>query len=312
MTETAIETRNLSKLFPGEVQALNSLDLKVGAGESVGYLGPNGAGKTTTIQILLNLLRPSCGDVYIFGEQMQGQERRILRRIGALVELPGFYDYLTPIQTLKHICRLYRMDQQSIDLKIKEILEIVRLSDVKNRAVGTFSTGMRRRLGIAQVLVHDPDLIILDEPTNGLDPKGVREIRDLIKTLNSDGKTVFMSSHNLPEITEISDRVIFLKKGQIVEDMQMRDVKDRLSTNIIEIKFIRSLTIKEKELLSSFEGIMNIIHNHHVFIEYLGNVETTHQILQLLITNNFPVYSFTPRVMTLEELYLQLFGKEDS
>jgi len=310
MVKMAIETVNLSKIFQGGVKALDSLNLNIKAGESVGYLGPNGAGKTTTIQIILNLLRPSSGDVFIFSELMKGQERKILRRIGALVELPGFYDNLTPNQLLRHICRLYRMEQGVMNQSIKEILNLVQLTEVRDRSIGTFSTGMCRRLGIAQVLVHDPELVIFDEPTNGLDPKGIREIRDLIKTLSKNGKTVFMSSHNLPEITEISDRVIFLKNGKIIADRRMEELKRRLSSNIIELKFIRALTEREKKKLSSITNILNILYDPSIFIEYQGNLDTIHQILQDLLKNNFPVYSFTPRLMTLEELYLQLFGKE--
>ncbi len=311
MAEVAIETQNLGKIFPGGVQALKSLDLKIRSGESVGYLGPNGAGKTTTIQILLNLLRPTKGEVYIFGEQMQGQERKILRRIGALVELPGFYDYLTPDQTLKHICRIYRMNQHVTEQQIKKVLEQVHLSEVRHRAVGTFSTGMRRRLGIAQVLVHDPDLIIFDEPTSGLDPKGVRQIRDLIKDLNIEGKTVFMSSHNLAEVTEISDRVIFLNKGTVVEDQYMTALQDRLSSNQIDIKISRVLSEKEKHLLESFEGIVNVRYNKNITVEFAGDQQSTEGILQKIVEHHLPIYSFTPRAMTLEDLYLQLFGKED-
>jgi ABC-2 type transport system ATP-binding protein len=310
MVTMAIETVNLTKIFPGGIQALDSLNLNIKAGESIGYLGPNGAGKTTTIQIILNLLRPSSGDVFIFSERMKGQERKILSRIGALVELPGFYDNLTPNQLLRHICRLYRMEQEVMNQSIKEILNLVQLTEVRDRSIGTFSTGMCRRLGIAQVLVHDPELIIFDEPTNGLDPKGIREIRDLIKTLNKNGKTVFMSSHNLPEVTEISDRVIFLKNGKIIEDRRMEELKSHLSSNIIELKFIRALTKSEKKKLSSISNILNIVYDHSIFIEYQGNLDTTHLILQDLLKNNFPIYSFTPRQMTLEELYLQLFGKE--
>jgi len=310
MVTKAIETVNLAKIFPGGVQALNSLDLNIRTGESVGYLGPNGAGKTTTIQIFLNLLRPSSGDVFIFSEQLKGQERKIMRRIGALIELPGFYDNLTPNQLLRHICRLYRMEQGVMNQSIKEILDLVQLTEVRDRSIGTFSTGMRRRLGIAQVLVHDPELVIFDEPTNGLDPKGIREIRDLIKTLNKDGKTVFMCSHNLPEVAEISNRVIFLKNGNVIEDRQMREFKSRLSSNIIELKFIRSLTEKEKKNLNSITNVLNVVYDHSIFIEYQGSLDTTHQILQDLLKYNFPLYYFTPRLMTLEELYLQLFGKE--
>jgi ABC-2 type transport system ATP-binding protein len=169
---------------------------------------------------------------------------------------------------------------------------------------------MRRRLGIAQVLVHDPELIILDEPANGLDPKGVQEVRSIIKNLNREGKTVFMSSHNLPEVAEISDRVIFLKKGKILEDFQMNALTNRMSSNIIEIRLIRELTLQEKKFLENVPEINDIQYNHNVLVKYQGGIEKTHEILADLIRNRFPIYSFQPRIQTLEDIYLQLFKKE--
>lgn len=310
MVELAIETTELSKRYSGEVQALESLNLKVKTGESVGYLGPNGAGKTTTIQILLNLLHPSCGEVYLFGEQMKGHEREILRRIGALIELPGYYSYLSPDQLLKHICRLYRMGHSVQQNQIKKTLEKVNLTEVRHRKISTFSTGMRRRLGIAQVLVHDPELIILDEPASGLDPKGVQEVRSIITNLNKDGKTIFMSSHNLPEVSEISNRVIFLKKGKILEDFKMSTLSDRVSTNIIEIRLTRKLTSQEKNVLENVSTINDIHYNNNVLVNYQGGIAQTHEILTELIQKKLPIYSFQPRIETLEDLYLRLFREE--
>lgn len=303
----AIETMNLSKTYKGGVKALQGLDLKVKRGDSLGYLGPNGAGKTTTIQILLNLIRPTEGDAYLFGESIIGQERKVLKNIGALVEIPGFYEYLTPFQTLRHILKLYDTPRKEIRPKIKEILEIVQIDYVENKKIATFSTGMKRRLSIAQALVHDPELIILDEPTIGLDPKGVREMRDLIKQLNKDGTTIFLTSHNLTEVAEISDRVVFLKEGVKIKDENMGNLQKQMSSNLIDVKCLTPLTEQQKDIVNSIAGVSDLSDG---IIEYEGGIDTAYAIMKEISNNDIPLYSFTPRAMTLEDLYLQLYKEE--
>ena len=306
----AIETMNLSKTYKsGGVKALQNLNLKVKRGDSLGYLGPNGAGKTTTIQILLNLIRPTEGDAYLFGESIIGQERKVLKNIGALVEIPGFYEYLTPKQILRHILKLYDTPRREINPKITEVLEKVQIAEVENKRIGTFSTGMKRRLSIAQTLVHDPELIILDEPTIGLDPKGVREMRDMIKQLNKDGTTIFLTSHNLTEVAEISDRVVFLKEGVKIKDENMSHLQKQMNSKLIDVKCLNPLTEKEKDIVNSIAGVTNLSNGT---IEYEGALDTAHSIMKEITNNDISLYSFTPRAMTLEDLYLQLYKEESS
>ncbi len=307
----AIETINLGKTYKGGVEALKSLDLTVKRGESIGYLGPNGAGKTTTIQILLNLIRPSNGEALVFGETLIGQERKVLQNVGALVELPGFYDYLTPNDLLKHICKIYRIPRGEMKRTIKDTLEQVNIYEVENKKIGTFSTGMQRRLAISTALVHNPELLILDEPTIGLDPKGVREIRDLVKQLNKDGKTIFLTSHNLTEVSEISDRVVFLKKGQLIKDENMVNLQQQLSSRQIEIKFLKELNSSQKNFVESIDNVIRADFGKITYLEYNGANMDTHNILQTMLDNKLPVYSFTPKSMTLEDLYLNLYREEN-
>ena len=304
----AIETVELSKTYKGGVQALTGLNMKVQQGESVGFLGPNGAGKTTTIQILLNLIRPTSGEAFLFEQDMSGQERELLQRVGALVEIPGFYDNLTVDDILQYVCKVYRLDKKTTVENIKNVLELVRLEDVRFKKLGTFSTGMRRRFGLAQVLVHDPDLIILDEPTLGMDPKGVREIRDMIREINKQGKTVFMTSHNLTEVSEISERVIFLNKGHNIGDYSIADINDMLGSRAIETKFLRPLKQEEISAISSVDGVAKFHYGKQSFLEYEGELQDTHEILKKIVNKGVPLYSFTPKTMTLEMLYLQLFN----
>ncbi|OLS23646.1 MAG: putative ABC transporter ATP-binding protein YxlF [Candidatus Heimdallarchaeota archaeon LC_2] len=312
MREKIIETLNLSKKFKGNVEALKSLNLIIKSGESVGYIGPNGAGKTTTIQIILNLIRATTGEVYLFGEKLNGNSKQHLSRIGALVEIPGFYEYLTPIQFLNHVCRIHRIEKKEIDSQILNTLNLMKLKEVANEKIGSFSTGMKRRLAIAQVLVHDPDLIILDEPTNGLDPKGVREVRDIIKKLHKSGKTIFISSHNLTEVSEIAERVIFLNKGKIIEDANMSSLRDRIKSTHIEIHFTGDLSNHQKETIRKIPGIINVDFSRITSVEYSDLKQNPETILQELIKKDLMISSFMPRKMTLEDLYLQLYGSEES
>ncbi|MCH8908769.1 MAG: ABC transporter ATP-binding protein [Candidatus Heimdallarchaeota archaeon] len=304
----AIETIELSKTYNGEVEALRELSMQVKTGESIGFLGPNGAGKTTTIQILLNLIKPTSGEVYLFDEPVIGQERFVLNKIGALVGMPGYFDKLSPDEFLNYTARTFKMNKKESTIRIKEVLELVGLADVRFKKVGTFSTGMKRRLGIGQILIHDPELIILDEPTSGLDPKGVREVRDLIKEINKQGKTIFMTTHNLAEVDEISERVLFLKKGQKIADEQISDMRKRLGSKQIELKFSRELEEADLDAISSISGVKSVFKGDNYFIEYTGEILETQSILSSLVAKDLPVYSYAPKTLTLEDIYLKIFG----
>ncbi len=308
-----IETVELSKTYSGGVQALKGLNMKIKAGESVGFLGPNGAGKTTTIQILLNLIHPTSGEVYLFEEPMKGRARELLSRVGALVGEPGYYNNLTPNDLLEYICQSYRMDKRTTTLRIKEVLEEVRLSDVRFKKIGTFSTGMKRRLGIAQVLVHDPELIILDEPTLGLDPKGIREIRDIIKGINKEGKTIFLTSHNLTEAYEINQRFIFLDKGKLISDESIEKIESILGESIIEVEFYKDVSPDKIDLVRRISGVVDVKKdtNHSFILEYSGDKKTVHAILKEIVNLNLPIITFNPRHMTLEDYYLRLYSQNE-
>ena len=197
-----IELEGLSKKF-GSFYAVRDLSLKVRPGEILGFLGPNGAGKTTTIKILTGLVRPTLGHAYVNGTDVAAKPKDALRSIGALIEVPGVYDYLTPHETLTYFGRVYGMRRDMIDRRIKETLELVRLPDWEHKKTGAFSTGMLRRLAIAKAILHRPDILILDEPVLGLDPKGIMEIREMIRQFRSEGMTVFLSSHLLSEVAEV-------------------------------------------------------------------------------------------------------------
>lgn len=210
--KTVLQTRGLTKHF-GPVRAVDGVDLMVHRAEVFGFLGPNGSGKTTTIGMLLGLIHPTAGEAELFGEAVSPERTRALRRVGALVGAPGLVPYLSGRDNLQVLTRL---NPQVKNGRVDAVLAQTGLSDAAGRKVKGYSTGMKQRLGLAAALLHQPELLILDEPTNGLDPAGMREVRDLIGALSAQGVTVFLSSHLLFEVEQICDRVAVLNKGKVV------------------------------------------------------------------------------------------------
>jgi ABC-2 type transport system ATP-binding protein len=251
-----IEIKSLCKMF-GQFRAVGNLDLTVFKGDIYGFLGPNGAGKSTTIRMLLSLITPTSGDISVFGQSLAQHRNDILRKIGAIVEKPDFYLYLTAEQNLRFLGKLSGLD---ITMKhIHQALDQVGLLDRAKSKVKTFSYGMKQRLGIAQALLHDPELIVLDEPTNGLDPVGVKEIRELILRLKSDhNKTIFLSSHILPEVELIANRMVIINKGSAIIE---GNVNDLLNSGMLTVTFSVDDPNKSKSIIldsvleQSFLGI---------------------------------------------------------
>jgi ABC-2 type transport system ATP-binding protein len=208
-----IRAYDLTKRFKN-VTAVNAVNFAVRSGEVFGFLGPNGAGKTTTIAMLLGLVRPTAGTAEVLGHDIRSNLSVALRRVGAIVETPAFYPYLSGIDNLRIFARILGNDAESA---IPALLEQVGLKGRGEHKVGTYSLGMRQRLGLASALLGDPELLILDEPTNGLDPSGMQEMRRFIRWLaDEEGKTVFLSSHLLHEVEQVCDRVLILNRGQVI------------------------------------------------------------------------------------------------
>jgi len=228
--EKVIEIKNLSKQFK-EVKAVDSLSLSVFAGDVFGFLGPNGAGKSTTIRMMLSLIKPTEGEIKLFGKSLRKERNSILKNIGAIVEKPDFYGYLSAYKNLEILGRLSQTDVSK--KRIMEVLEFVGLAKRYKSKVKTYSHGMKQRLGLAQALIHNPDLIILDEPTTGLDPQGMKEIRELIIHLSKDqNKTIFLSSHILSEVEIVATRMIILNKGKKVVE---GSVSELLNKNELQV-----------------------------------------------------------------------------
>jgi ABC-2 type transport system ATP-binding protein len=211
MTDTVVSTHQLSKSY-GERPAVRELDLEVHRGEVFGFLGPNGAGKTTTIRMMLGLIRPSAGSVEILGRDVRSDGGKVLPRVGALVEAPALYLYLSGRDNLKAFAGVLG---GVTGTRLDDVLELVGLAGRQRDKVRAYSLGMKQRLGVATALLNDPDLLVLDEPANGLDPAGIVEMRDLLRQLVAAGKTVFISSHVLAEVQQICDRVAIIDQGRL-------------------------------------------------------------------------------------------------
>ena len=233
MDNYALEINNLSKKYKN-IKVVDNINLNVKEGSIYGFLGPNGAGKSTTIRMILGLIKASSGTVKLFGDDIQKDRIKILKRTGAIVESPSYYGHLSAYDNLKIWAELKGENSD----KIVEVLKLLNLYEAKNKKLNDFSLGMKQRLGIAEALIGDPDLLILDEPTNGLDPMGIREIRNLLISLAKDyNKTIFISSHILSEMELIVDDVGIINKGKILYEGSLSKLKSKYNTctNLEEI-----------------------------------------------------------------------------
>jgi ABC-2 type transport system ATP-binding protein len=229
--DNIFHTQDLKKYF-GSVRAVDGVSLSVDRGQVYGFLGPNGSGKTTTIGMILGLIHPTSGRVTLFGKPVSPSQTGSLQKVGALVGLPSLVPYLSARQNLELIARLSPHLPAG---RIEEILQIVGLEAAANRRASEFSTGMKQRLGLGMAILHKPELLILDEPTNGMDPAGMRDIRNLIIMLADQGVTVFISSHLLHEVEMICDRVAVLKQGKIIAEGEVKDMLGEMTTVYVRV-----------------------------------------------------------------------------
>lgn len=225
-----IQVSGLSKNF-GNFQAVKDVSFEVHEGDVFGFLGPNGAGKSTTIRCLLSLIRPTSGEIKFFGKKLNDNRNEVLTRVGCIIEKPDFYKYLSAQKNLEIFARI--SGKEITSKQILEIIDFVGLSGREKDKVSGFSHGMKQRLGIAQTLMHDPDIIILDEPTTGLDPQGIIEVRNLILRLKDEqNKTVLLSSHQLSEIEIIANRMVIINRGETIIEGNVKDLLEQQSLNL--------------------------------------------------------------------------------
>jgi ABC-2 type transport system ATP-binding protein len=306
----AIEIQDLEKRYNGFL-ALDKVSFRVDGGDVVGYLGPNGAGKTTTIKILTNLLKPTSGHAYICGIDVNDRPKEALQHVGSLIEVPGIYDYLSPHELLSHLGKIRRMPRSDIDTRIKEVLKLTKITEWEHRKIGAFSTGMLRRLMISTAILHDPEILILDEPVIGLDPKGIREVRELIRQFQEEEMTVFLSSHLLQEVSETCNTVIFIDKGKIVAHDTVENLTTRTGSKVIRVNFLKPLSNQEASLIGSMPDVGSIqVQNGSATISFDGERETASNILSNLIGEGFRIVNYGFEEASLEDFYVSIMDNE--
>lgn len=297
-----ISTSHLSKKY-GSVLRVNDLDLRVPEGCIYGFLGPNGAGKSTTLKMILGLVWPTAGDIAVFGEPMMRRNRlAILKQVGSLIESPSYYGHLSGEENLRIVQTMRGVPEKNI----REVLEIVRLTDAKDKRAAHYSLGMKQRLGLAAALLGYPRLLILDEPTNGLDPAGIQEMRELIKELPQRfGMTVVVSSHLLAEIDQMADHVGIIREGELVFQDSLTALHSR-SKHHLALRTTDNLhaqaILRERRLHVS-EG------EDGYLVLPLLNDDTTAALAELLVTQSIGVLRLEERQKSLEDIFLELTGK---
>ncbi|MFZ2653548.1 MAG: ABC transporter ATP-binding protein [Victivallales bacterium] len=304
MSELAIKARGVRKTY-GRFVALKNIDLDVKAGVVYGFLGPNGAGKTTLIKILLGLSIPKDGEVEIFGKDLFLERNTILKSVGAVVEAPAFFEYMTAYENLYYLTRLSGPVSRE---KIEDTLKVVGLDDVAGKRVGAFSYGMKQRLGIANALLPENKLIFLDEPTNGLDPHGILGVRQLIRRLCRDsGITIFISSHMLAEIEQVCDYVTIIDRGEKVCEAKVSDLVERQSR--IEFKtgdaergaeFFRKGNVEVIEERKHYDSSVFILKGHETEIPELA---------RRLVSAGIGILKISKHKDTLEDVFVEITGK---
>jgi len=307
MGNVVIKTENLTKTFKvgfrgKSFAALKGLNLEVNEGEIFGFLGPNGAGKTTTIKILMGLIYPTAGKAWILDKEVGDVE--IKNRIGFLPEQPYFYDYLTSREFLLFYGQLFGLAGDELRARMNNLLSLVGLEDASDLQLRKFSKGMLQRIGIAQALINQPDLIVLDEPMSGLDPIGRKEIRDIILRLKEDGKTVFFSTHIIPDVEMICDRVGILMKGELINVGRSDEIMDA------RVKYVDIIARNvSRETLAHIEAMGFSVYEtgEHVSLKVKDeyNVDA---ILQVIRDGKGRVVSVIPQRETLEEYFMKKTG----
>ena len=300
MSNYMIETKNLTKKF-GKFGAVDGVNLQVPEGGIYGFLGPNGAGKSTTIRMILGLVKETEGEIKVFGDSIKKNRLAILERIGSMVESPSYYGHLTALENLELTRQILGAEKKDI----ARVLDIVTLTDVQHKAVKKFSLGMKQRLGIAQALLGNPELLILDEPTNGLDPSGIIEIRELIKSLPKKyGITVLLSSHILSEIELMATHVGIINKGKLLFQGTMDDLRGKQKERIkMEVEQKGEVETYLKEIGVPFTS-------DKLFIYFNGDIQSA-KINRDLILNGFDVHQLMKKESSLEEIFLTMTGKVD-
>lgn len=301
MTTPVLRISHLTNSF-GDRTVVNDLTLDVKRGEVFGFLGPNGAGKSTTIRMILSLVKPESGDVELFGNSISSQKSRALHRVGALIEDADFYENLTAKTNLSMLARMQNISDKRID----EVLKIVHLYDRRNDRVKAYSHGMKQRLGIAQALLSEPELLILDEPTAGLDPRGMKDVRQLVRELSEQGMTIFLSSHLLHEVEMVCSSLAIINHGKLVVTGSVRELME--TTDLFTTEIHAKPLEKAATVLRSLDSLRDVTIDDAMIKVSATSVQVP-EITRALVNAEIDVSAIVPR-SSLEDYFLSLTGGE--
>ncbi len=303
---TIIEVHNLSKKF-GDITAVEDLSLKVDEGEVLGFLGPNGAGKTTTIRMLAGIIAPTSGYAEIAGQRTDGDIEHLHEVIGLLTETPGFYEKLSAIRNLKYFAGFYT--NSNINSNVEKYLKLMGLWERRQGRVGTFSKGMKQRLALARALIHEPSVLFLDEPTAGLDPEAAREVRELVKRLSSEGRTVFLSTHNLTEAEQLCHRIAVIRTKLLALDTGP-NLRRRFFGREIVIQ-LESPSTSAIKAIKSLDFVESVSEEDNRLI--LGMTEPDKnrpELVKAIVDSGGRILGVSEREHPLEEIYLKLVHED--
>jgi ABC-2 type transport system ATP-binding protein len=295
--ETILSLNKLDKKF-GSIHAVNNLSFDIQKGNVYGILGPNGSGKSTTLGIILNVVNKTSGSFSWFDGALSTHQA--LKKVGAIIERPNFYPYMTAIQNLKLVCKIKEIPFD----KIEEKLKAVNLHDRRNSKFKTFSLGMKQRLAIASALLNEPEILILDEPTNGLDPQGIHEIRQIITDIASKGTTILLASHLLDEVEKVCTHVVVIREGLKLYSGRVDEMT--ASHGLFDLKVEKSDAEKLHELLLGFDGIATINKDQDKFIATLNKPITATELNKFLFKNGIVLTHLVKRKPSLEQQFLTL------
>ena len=294
--ENILSINNLNKIYNKYVHAVNNVSLEIHKGNVYGILGPNGSGKSTTLGIVLNVVNKTSGDYSWFGGKVETHEA--LKKVGAIIERPNFYPYMTAKQNLELVCKIKNINYS----KVQEKLALVGLVERENSKFNTFSLGMKQRLAIASALLNDPEILILDEPTNGLDPQGIHQIRDIIRLIASQGTTILLASHLLDEVEKVCSHVLVLQKGKILYSGTV----DGITSNegYFELESDNNETLKT--VLDSHPAIEKVVTEDGKVLVYLKSPLAAADLNKYLFEKNIFLNHLVKRKTSLEEQFLEL------
>jgi ABC-2 type transport system ATP-binding protein len=309
LANPSIEAVDLSKRY-GSFPALSNLNLKLEGAKCVGFLGPNGAGKTTTLKIFTDLIRSNSGEALINGVNVHTQKKKALESVGALIETPEIYPALTPREGLSMIAEIRGVPKAELTQRIQGALKEVHMEEWIDKRIGKFSKGMKQRVCVASALLSDPSVVLLDEPTNGLDPRGMNEVREIIKSLKGKNRLIFMSSHILSEVSDVCDEVAMIDHGKLVVYDSIANVTARFSggENIVEVSFKRSVDATVISRVSRIRSVTAVERKDDVILQirFNGGVDAQESILVDMVEMNIGVISYRPAASALEDVYLSL------